>query len=137
MSIRPTSPVRPTTPVRKPGMFLKLYHKDTAVPSTAQEEDPSPVSSEHAEDQIDAENAAQLDLQDEAGTPAMDTVQPSTVLENPVSTDTEADQSAMDGAEPPANRQNISGISDIRDGPEPSRTFSRMRKSRSVHHAFD
>ena len=36
-----------------------------------------------------------------------------------------------------ANRQNISGISDIPDGPEPSRTFSRMRKSRSVHYAFD
>ena len=49
------------------------------------------------------------------------------------STDTEADQSAMDGAEPSANRQDIS---DIPDGPEPSRTFSRMRKKRSVHYAF-
>ena len=67
----------------------------------------------------------------------MDTVQPLTVLENPVSTDTEADQSAMDCAELPANRQSISGISDIPDGPEPSRTFSRMRKSRRVHYAFD
>ena len=61
-------------------------------------------------------------------------VQPSIVLDNPVSTDTKADQSAMDGAELSANRQNIS---DIRDGPEPSRTFPRMRKSRSIHYAFD
>ena len=89
---------------------------------------------EHVEDQVDADDAARLNRQDEAGTPAMDTVQPSTVLDNPVSTDTEAEQSAMDGAEPSANRQNIS---DISDGPEPSRTFSRMRKTRSVHYAFD
>ena len=115
--------------------------EDTAVPSTAQEEDRSPVPSEHVdehvEDQVDAEDTAQRDLQDEAGTPAMDTVQPSTVLDNPVSTETEADQSAMDGAELPANRQNISGISGIPDGPDPSRTFSRMRKYRSIHYAFD
>ena len=58
--------------------------EDTTVPSTAQEEDPSPVLNEHVEDQVDAEDAAQLDLQDEAGTPATDTVQPSTVLDNPV-----------------------------------------------------
>ena len=64
----------------------------------------------------------------------MNTVQPSTVLDNPVSTDTEAEQSAMNGAELAANRQNIS---DISDGPEPSRTFSRMRKTRSLHYAFD
>ena len=90
--------------------------------------------SEHVEDQVDAEDAAQRNPQDEAGIPAMDTVQPSTVLENHESTDGEADQSAMGGAEPYVNRQNIS---DIPDGPEPSRTFSRMRKSRSVHYAFD
>ena len=53
---------------------------------------------EHAEDQVAAEDAAHLDLQDEAGIPAMDTVQPSTVLEYHESTDKEADQSAMDGA---------------------------------------
>ena len=111
--------------------------EDTAVPSTAQEEDPRPMPSEHVEDQVDVEYTAQRDLQDEAVTPAMDTVQPSTVLDNPVSTDTEADQSAMDGAELPASRQNIAGISDIPDGPEPSRTFSRMRKSRSIDYAFD
>ena len=58
--------------------------EDTAVPSTAQEEDPSPELHEYVEDQFDAEDAAQIDLQDEAGTPAMDTVQPSTVLDNPV-----------------------------------------------------
>ena len=113
---------------------LPRYTTDTAAPSTAREEDQSPVPSEHVEDQIDAEDAAQLDLQNLAGTPAMDTVQPSTVLDNPVSADTEADQSAMDGAEPSANRENISNIS---DSPEPSRTFSRMRKSRSIHYAFD
>ena len=67
----------------------------------------------------------------------MDIVQPSTVLDNPVSTETDADQSAVDGAELPANRQNISDISDISDGPEPSRTFAIMRKSRSIHYAFD
>ena len=108
--------------------------EDTAVRSTAQEEDPSPALNEHVEDQVDAEDAAQLDLQDEAGTPALDTVQPSNLLDNPVSTDTEADQSAMNGAELSANRQNIS---DISDGPEPPRTFSRMRKTRSLHFAFD
>ena len=108
--------------------------EDTAIPSTAQEEDPSPVLNENFEDQVDAEDAAQLDPQEEAGTLAMDTVQPSTVLDNHGSTEKEADQSAMEGAEPSANRQNIS---DIPDGPEPSRTFSRMRKSRSFHSAFD
>ena len=100
--------------------------EDTAFPSTAQEEDPSPVLNEHVEDQVD--------LQYEGGTPAMDTLQPSTVLNNPVPTDREADRSAMDGAEPSANRQNIS---DISDGPEPSRTFSRMRKTRGLHYAFE
>ena len=128
-SSRETTAINPST--------VPDSDEDTAVPSTAQEEDPIPVYSEHVEDQVDGEDSAQLDLQDEAGTPAMDTVQPSKVLDNPVSTDTEADQSAMDGAELPANRQNISGISDIPDGPEPSRTFSRMRKSRSIHYAFD
>ena len=48
--------------------------EDTAVPSTAQEEDPSPVPREHVEDQFDAEDIAQLDLPDKASTPAMDTV---------------------------------------------------------------
>ena len=38
--------------------------EDTTVPSTAQEEDPSPVPSEHFEDQVDAEDVAQIDLQD-------------------------------------------------------------------------
>ena len=108
--------------------------EDTAVPSTAPEEDPSPVLNEHVEDQVDAEDAAHLDLRDEVDTPASDTVQPSTALEYHDSTDTEADQSAMDGAVPSANRQNIS---DISDGPEPSRIFSRMRKNRSLHYAFD
>ena len=111
--------------------------EDTAVPSTAQEEARSPVLHEHVEDQVDAEAAAQLNPKDGTGTAAMDTVQPSTVLDEHESTDREADQSAMDGAELPANRQNISGISDIPDGLEPSLTFSRMRKSRSVHYAFD
>ena len=104
---------------------------------TAQEEDPSPVLHEHVENEVDAEDAPQLNPQDDAGTSAMDTVQPSTVLDDHESIYREADQSAMDGAELPANRQNISGISDISDGPEPSRTFSRMKKSRSVHYAFD
>ena len=108
--------------------------EDTAVPSTAQEEDPSAVLNEHVEDQVDAEGAPHLDLQDEAGPPATDTAQPSTAIEYHDSADTEADQSAMDGAEPTANRQNIP---DISDGPEPSRTFSRMRKTHSVHYAFD
>ena len=40
----------------------------------------------------------------------------------------------MDGAEPSANGQNIS---DIPDGAQPSRPFSRMRKTRSFHYAFD
>ena len=57
--------------------------EDTAVPSTAQEEDPNPVLNEHVEDQVDAEDAAQLDPQDEAGTPAMDTVEPSTITSQP------------------------------------------------------
>ena len=89
---------------------------------------------ERVEDQVDAEHAAHLDLQDEADKPATDTVQPSTALEYHELTDTEPDQSAMDGAELSAKRQNISNISDV---PEPSRTFSRMRKIRSLHYAFD
>ena len=64
----------------------------------------------------------------------METVQPSTVLDHHKSTDTEADQTAVDGVEPSANRQNIS---DITDGPEPSNTFSRMRKIQSFHYDFD
>ena len=40
----------------------------------------------------------------------------------------------MDGEELSANRQTFS---DISDGPEPSRSFSRMRKTRSLHYAFD
>ena len=128
----PGLPSRETTAI-KPSSVLDS-DEDTAVPSTAQEEDPNHVFNEHVEDQVDAEDAAKLDPQDEAGTPAMDTVQPSTVLGNHEAADREADQSAMDGAEPPANLQNIS---DIPDGPEPSRTFSRMRKSRSVQYAFD
>ena len=74
--------------------------EDTAVYSTAQEEYPNHVLSERVEDQVDAEDAAERDPQDEAGTPAMDTVQPSTVLDNHESADREADQSALDGAEP-------------------------------------
>ena len=128
----PRHSIRETTAVN-PSSVLDS-DEDPAVPSTAQEEDPSPVLDEHAEDQVDADDTARLNLQDEAGTPAMATVQPSTVLANPVSTDTEAEQSAMDGAELAANRQNIS---DISDDPEPSRTFSRMRKTRSLHYAFD
>ena len=55
----------------------------------------------------------------------MDTLQASTLIDSHESRDTEADQSARDGANPSANLQNIS---DIPNGPEPSRTFSRMRK---------
>ena len=77
--------------------------KDTAVPSTAQEEDPSPVLNERVEDKVAAEDAARLDLQDEADKPGTDTVQPSAVLDHNESTDKEAKQSAMDGAEPASN----------------------------------
>ena len=94
--------------------------KITAVQSTAEEKDPSQVLNEHVEDQIDAQDVVQPDLQDEAGTPATDTVQPLTVHEYHESTGTEEDQSAMDGAEHSANRKHIS---DIPDGAQPSRTF--------------
>ena len=51
----------------------------------------------------------------------MDTVHLLTVLQNPVSTDTEAEQSAMDGAELATNRK-ISQISQmILSHPVPSR----------------
>ena len=38
--------------------------EDPAVPSTAQEEDPSPVPNEHVEDEVDAKDTAQLNLED-------------------------------------------------------------------------
>ena len=94
--------------------------EDTTVPSTAREEDPSPVLNKHFEDQIAAEDAAHLDLQDEAGTPDMDTVQPSTVLEYHDSTGKEADQSAMDGAEPSANRKIFQIFKMVLNAPAPS-----------------
>ena len=53
----------------------------TAIPSTAHEEDPSDVLNGHLEDQVDAQDGAQPDLQDDAGIPATDTLQPSNVLE--------------------------------------------------------
>ena len=100
--------------------------KDTAVPSTTQDEDPSPVLNEHVEDQVAAEDAAQLDSQDEGGTTATDAVQPSAVIDHYKLSDTEVDQCAKDGQEPSANRQNVS---DMPDGPETSRTFSIIRKT--------
>ena len=57
---------RETTAI-KPSLVLDS-DKNTAVPSTAKEEDPSPVLNEHVEDRVAAEDAAHLNPQDEVGT---------------------------------------------------------------------